>query len=167
MIVRAECERDRDAIRALDTAAFGTAAEANLVDALRERARPVISLVAEVAGDIVGHIMFSPVSLGGHPDVHVMGLAPMVVAPAYQREGIGSALVRAGMTRCRDLGFGAVVVLGHPAYCPRFGFQPSVRFGIRCEYEAPAEAFMLVQLVPGYMHGVTGTVQFHPAFKGV
>jgi putative acetyltransferase len=167
VIVRAEQQRDRDSIRAVNTSAFETTAEANLVDALREQAHPAVSLVAEDGGGIVGHIMFSPVSLGGHPELRVMGLAPMAVAPAHQRRGIGSALVRAGLERCRQLGFGAVVVLGHPSYYPRFGFQPSARFGIGCEYEAPEEAFMLVELRPGYMQGVTGTVQFHAAFKDV
>jgi putative acetyltransferase len=167
MIVRDEQPRDVDAIRALNTAAFETAAEANLVDALRGQARPVISLAAEEGGEIVGHIMFSPVSLGGHPEARIMGLAPMAVAPAQQGKGIGSALVRAGLERCRAIGFGAVVVLGHPTFYPRFGFQPSARFGVKCEYAAPEGAFMLVELVPGYMSGVTGTVKFHPAFKDV
>lgn len=89
----------------------------------------------------------------------------MAGTPALQRQGIGSALVRAGLGRCRDLGAGAVVVLGQPAYYPRFGFQPAVRFGIACEYDAPEEAFMLIELVPGYMRGTVGTVQLHPAFK--
>ena len=151
----------------MNTSAFETAAEANLVDALREQAHPVVSLVAEEGGEVIGHIMFSPVSLSGHPELRLMGLAPMAVAPAHQRKGIGSALVRAGLERCRQLGFGAVAVLGHPSYYPRFGFQPSARFGIGSEYEAPPEAFMLLKLQPGYLHGVTGTVQFHAAFKDV
>ena len=164
MRVREEEQRDRDSVHALNVAAFETSAEANLVDALRERAQPVLSLVAEEAARIVGHVLFTPVSLSGHADRRIMGLAPMAVAPERQRKGIGSALVRAGLERCRDLGFGAVVVLGHPSFYPRFGFQPAARFGITCEYDAPTEAFMLVELVPGYMRGAAGTVQFHPAF---
>lgn len=165
MIVRAEEQRDREPIRALNTAAFETAAEANLVDALREQARPVVSLVAEDAGKIVGHIMFSPVVVAGHAEVRVMGLAPMAVDPRRQRQGVGAALVRAGLERCRDLGFGAVVVLGHASYYPRFGFRPAAPFGVRSAYEAPEEAFMLIELVPGYIHGLAGTVRFHEAFN--
>lgn len=165
MRVREEEKRDRDAVHALHVAAFETSAEANLVDALREQARPVLSLVAEEAERIVGHIMFTPVSLSGHADRRIMGLAPMAVSPDRQRKGIGSALVRAGLEQCRDLGFGAVVVLGHPSFYPRFGFQPASRVGVACEYDAPADAFMLVELVPGYMRGAAGTVQFHPAFE--
>jgi len=167
VIVRIECEGDQDGIRAVNVAAFGTSAEAALVDALREQARPVVSLVAEEASGIVGHIMFSPVSLAGHPDRRIMGLAPMAIAPAHQRQGIGSALVRAGLERCRYFGFGAVIVLGHPSYYPRFGFQPAARFGISCEYSAPEDAFMLIELVPGHMRGAVGAVRFHPAFKAV
>ncbi len=164
MRVREEEKRDRDSVHALNVAAFETPAEADLVDALREQARPVLSLVAEEAAGIVGHIMFTPVSLTGHNDRRIMGLAPMAVAPERQRKGIGSALVRAGLEQCRDLGFGAVVVLGHPSFYPRFGFQPAARFGVACEYDAPTEAFMLVELVPGHMRGASGTAQFNPAF---
>jgi len=167
MIVRTEQPGDHDAVRALNVAAFGTPAEADLVDTLRAQARPAISLVAEQGGQVVGHIMLTPVSLAGDPQAKIIGLAPMAVAPARQRQGIGSALVDAGLQRCRDLGFGAVVVLGHPAYYPRFGFQPAVRFGIACEYEAPLDAFMLVELVPGCLAGLAGIVHYHPAFKGV
>ncbi len=167
MIVRVEQRQDCPSVRAVNTLAFESAAEANLVDALRERAHPVVSLVAEEASEVIGHIMFTPVSLGGCPELKVMGLAPMAVAPAHHRKGIGTALVRAGLEHCRQLGFGAVVVLGHSSYYPRFGFQPSARFGIGSEYEAPEEAFMLVELQPGYMQGATGTVKFHAAFRDV
>jgi putative acetyltransferase len=151
----------------VNLAAFETAAEANLVDALRQQARPLISLVAQDGVEIVGHIMFSPVSLASHAKLNLMGLAPMAVMPAHQRKGVGSALVRAGLERCRELGVGAVVVLGHPGYYPRFGFQPSVRFGIASEYDAPPEAFMVLELQPGYLSGVSGTVKFHAAFQDV
>ena len=167
MIVRAEQLKDYASVRGVNASAFETTAEASLVDALREQAHPVVSLVAEEGGTVIGHIMFSPVSLSGHPGLRIMGLAPMAVVPEHQRKGVGSALVRAGLEQCRQLGFGAVVVLGHPSYYPRFGFLPSVRFGIACEYEAPEEAFMLVELQPGFLDGVTGTVQFHAAFKNV
>jgi putative acetyltransferase len=126
--IRAETDADHAAIHAVNAAAFPTAAEADLVDALRQQARPLISLVAEQDGVIVGHILFSPVTLDSQPDLRIMGLAPMAVAPEHQRSGIGSALVRAGLEQCRQLGYQAVVVLGHPEYYPRFGFVPSVRF---------------------------------------
>jgi putative acetyltransferase len=128
MLIRAEEERDWAAVYALNAAAFETTAEADLVDTLRRELKPIISLVADDAGEIVGHIMFSPVALTGHPDLSIMGLAPMAVAAPRRRSGIGSLLVRAGLDRCMQIGVGAVVVLGHPAYYPRFGFVASVQF---------------------------------------
>jgi len=163
--VREENPADRAAVHAVNAAAFDTTAEADLVDALRAKARPLVSLVAEEGGAVIGHILFSPVSLDEDPAPGIMGLAPMAVVPGRQRTGVGSVLVRAGLERCRKLGFGAVVVLGHPAYYPRFGFQPAARFGIRCEYDAPEEAFMLLELQPGFLQGATGTIHIHEAFR--
>lgn len=167
MLIRDEEERDLAAVRRLNAAAFGTPAEAKLVDALRQQARPVVSLVAEENQAIVGHIMFSPVVLSSHPELKIMGLAPMAVSPQHQRQGIGSALVRAGLEQCRKLGSGAVVVLGHPGYYPRFGFVPAGRMGIGCEYEVPADVFMLVELEPDYLRNASGTIKYDPAFANV
>jgi len=165
MLIRAEEQQDRAGVRAVNVSAFETALEGNLVDALREHAAPLVSLVAEDDGAIVGHIMFSPVSLSGHPALLIMGLAPMAVSPDRQRRGIGSALVRAGLEQCKRLGFGAVVVLGHPAYYPRFGFLPSARFGIGCEYDVPEDVFMAVELRSGVLRGASGTIKYHAAFS--
>lgn len=167
MLIRAEKENDREAVFAVNVSAFETPSEATLVDVLREQAQPVVSLVAEDNGNVVGHIMFSPVFLSGNPDLNVMGLAPMAVAPERQRKGIGSALVRAGLEQCRQLGFVAVVVLGHPEYYPRFGFSPSSRFGIDSGYEVPEEVFMAMELEPEALSGKTGRVKYHPAFSNV
>ncbi len=167
MLIRAEKENDQEAVFAVNGSAFETPAEATLVDLLREQARPVVSLVAEDQGNVVGHIMFSPVVLSGNPDLKVMGLAPMAVAPEHQRKGIGSALVRAGLEQCRLLGFVAVVVLGHPEYYPRFGFSPSSRFGIDSDYEVPEEVFMAMELEPEALSGKTGRVKYHHAFSKV
>ena len=164
MLVRAEEQRDWAAVHAVNVSAFETSEEANLVDALREQARPLVSLIAQDDDAIVGHIMFSSVSLAGHPSLKIMGLAPMAVAPEHQRKGIGSALVRAGLDQCGQLGFGAVVVLGHPAYYPRFGFLSSARYGIGCEYDVPEEVFMVVELQIGFLRGASGKVKYHAAF---
>jgi putative acetyltransferase len=164
MPIRTEEDGDRIGVYALHAAAFETPAEAELVDALRERAHPVLSLVAEAEGKPVGRLLFSPVTLPERPDLRIMGLAPMAVAPGRRRRGIGSALVREGLERGRRLGFGAVVVPGHPAYYPRFGFQPASRFGLGCPYDVPDDVFMALELRPGYLHGVSGTIAYHPAF---
>jgi len=167
MLIRGEEQRDWAAVHTVNISAFETPAEANLVDALRDQVEPLVSLIAEDNGAIVGHIMFSPVSLSNHPALRIMGLAPMAVIPKHQRKGIGSALVRAGLEQCKQLGFGAVVVLGHPAYYPRFGFSPSARFGIGCEYDVPEEVFMVVELHSGFLEDVSGKVKYHRAFSDV
>ncbi len=167
METRTEEHKDWTSVHAVNTSAFGTPAEANLVDALRTQAKPIVSLVAEAKGTIVGHIMFSPVLLSGQPHLQIMGLAPLAVLPEHQGKGIGSALVKTGLQHCRKLGFGAVVVLGHPEYYPRFGFVPSQHFGIECLYEVPQEVFMVVELEPRFLRGVSGTIKYHAAFKEV
>jgi putative acetyltransferase len=164
MQIRLENPADVVAIHTINEAAFRTRAEADLVDAIRGQAVPIISLVADDDGSIAGHILFSPVSLTGHDELKIMGLAPMAVAPAQQRGGIGSALVREGLAHCRALGYDAVVVLGHPEFYPRFGFVPASRFGINSEYDVPDEAFMALELEGSVLEGKTGTIRYHPAF---
>jgi putative acetyltransferase len=147
--------------------AFESHVEVDIVDALRQQEPTIVSLVAERDEAVVGHIMFSPVTLSEHPGFRIMGLAPMAVTPPRQRGGIGSALVRAGLERCRELGFGAVAVLGHPEYYPRFGFVPAKSFGIVCEYDVPDEAFMILELRPGFLDGASGVIRYHEAFRNV
>ena len=165
--IRAEQPGDRDAIFTLNAAAFDTDAEARLVDVLRERMPVYLSLVAEQEGTLVGHILFTPVTLSGHPDRQILGLAPMAVAPDHQRQGIGAALIEAGLAACREAGAGAVTVLGHPDYYPRFGFHIASDRGISCEFDVPAEAFMVVELVPGFLDGMSGTIVYDAAFREV
>jgi putative acetyltransferase len=140
--------------------------EADLADALRVHVDPAISLVAEDEADgaIVGHILFSPVTPGDGSPIRIAGLAPMAVLPARQRGGIGSQLVSSGLAHCRERGFVAAVVLGHAAYYPRFGFRPASTFGLRCEYDVPDEVFMALELEPGALAGLSGTVRYHPVF---
>ena len=165
--VRPEQLEDVAAVRDVNLAAFDSTAEADLVDALRDQAHPVVSLVAETDGVLAGHIMFSPVTLPPHDRLVLMGLAPMAVRPSHQQRGIGSALVRAGVEACRGLGADAIVVLGHPTYYTRFGFAPASRVGIACEYDVPDDVFMIAELIPGALRGKTGTIRYHPAFAGV
>ena len=165
-MIRSEQVEDRQAVHAVNTEAFGREDEAELVDTLRRQAHPLISLVAEEDNAVVGHIMFTPVSLSDYHAL-LMGLAPMAVVPFRQRTGIGSALVRTGLGACKRLGAHAAFVLGHPQFYPRFGFSPAADFGIACEYNVPHEAFMVIELVPGALRAVSGTVSYHPAFRDV
>lgn len=165
--VRKETAQDRNAVFAVNVAAFPTEAEARLIDLLRESISNHVSLVAVDNGTLVGHIMFTPVRLDSFDELRVMGLGPMAVAPAAQRGGIGTALVNAGLQHCRDSGAGAVAVLGHPGFYPRFGFKPSSRWQIRSEYDVPEEVFMLVELLPDYLADCEGIIRYHPAFANV
>jgi len=163
-IIRPESPDDVRAIRDLNRRAFETGLEATLVDALREQADPIVSLVAVSDNVVVGHILFSPVTLSSQPALPIMGLAPMAVVPERQRQGIGADLVRAGIDHCRTAGCVAVVVLGHAAYYPRFGFSPASRFGLVSEYDVPDDVFMALELASGVLRGNAGTIRYHPAF---
>ena len=164
MRVRPETEADCAAIRAVNEAAFGSPAEAEIVEVLRAKGVELVSLVAERDASILGHILFSPVSLVGHDGLKLMGLGPMAVLPLEQRSGIGSALVREGLRLCRQLGARAVVVVGHPQYYPRFGFAPASRYGIRCEYDVPDDVFMIAELERGALRAVAGLIRYDDAF---
>lgn len=164
MLIRPEREDDHDAVYAVNAAAFQNAAEAKLVTALRARVHPLISLVAEAQSEIVGHILFSPVSLSTRPELLIFGLAPMAVAPGRQRTGIGSALVQAGLERCRELEGSAVVVLGHPDYYPKFGFTAAIDFGLSSEYEVPDDVFMALELQPDVLGREPGLIKYAEEF---
>jgi putative acetyltransferase len=167
MHIGSERPEDIPGIRHVNQSAFDTAAEADLVDALRQQAHPHVSLVAVDSEAVVGHILFTPVTLSSHPSVPIMGLAPMAVLPERQRQGIGSALVRAGLEACRRLPAVAVVVLGHAGYYPRFGFSPASTFGLTSEYDVPDEVFMALELKPEALRQRPGTIRYHPAFRAV
>jgi putative acetyltransferase len=164
--IRPEGKEDYSVIREINRKAFDTDAEANLIDALRKSNVPIISLVAEYNDMVVGHILFSEVTIDGHcPNIRMSGLAPMAVLPEYQRQGIGSQLVREGIKFCRDAGYSAVVVLGHPQFYPHFGFKPSAIFKITSEFDVPADVFMAKELQKGAMLNCSGTVRYHDAFE--
>ncbi|MCG8416005.1 MAG: N-acetyltransferase [Pseudomonadales bacterium] len=165
--IRPECPADKDAIYAINVAAFPEDDEARLVNTLRDQATEIISLVAEQEGRIVGHLLLSPASLDAAPQLKLMGLAPMAVLPEFQSQGVGSKLVEAGLKCCADAGVSAVIVLGHPEYYPRFGFVPSITYGIKGEYDVPAEVFMIKELIPQSLHNLSGTVSYHPAFASL
>lgn len=168
LILRKEEAGDHAAITALNEAAFGQPGEAALVDALRAHGALTLSLVAIADDELVGHIAFSPVTITGDAGVRqAIGLAPMAVAPPWQRRGVGGRLVREGLARLHAAGASAVVVLGHPGYYPRFGFAPASRFGLRWEHPAPDAAFMALELSSGALTGAAGVVQYRPEFEAV
>ena len=164
MKIRPEISSDKHQVYAINLAAFPTPAEAELVGRLQRNAAPLVSLVAEQQGSLLGHILFSPVILDTAPSLRLMGLAPMAVIPGMQRQGIGSALVEAGLKHCEKLGIGAVAVLGHPGFYPKFGFVSSSYYSIKSEYDVAAEVFMLRQLLAGTLKNTSGTIRYHVEF---
>ncbi len=166
--VRLESAGDTDDIRRVHELAFQQNFEADLVDALRSADASTLSLVATYENEVVGHILFSPVTLETERGIlAAVGLAPMAVVPARQNRGIGSLLVREGLARLAAAGHRSVVVLGHPDYYPRFGFRKASSFGIRWEHEAPDEAFMALELVPGALVGCSGIVRYRAEFSSI
>jgi putative acetyltransferase len=166
-----ELERlnDRAMVYDIHRAAFPTSAEADLVDRLRANGRAVISLVARDADRLVGHVLFSPVSVhefAGGAATHGLGCAPVAVLPAFQRRGVGTALMEAGLERCRLSGIPFVVVLGDPAYYARFGFEPASRYRLESEYNA-GDAFQTLLLKPDAFPAQCGLVRYAEEFAGL
>jgi putative acetyltransferase len=166
--IRPERPEDAAAVRHVNERAFQGRAEADLVDSLRRSCPDSLSLVAE-DDIVVGHILFTPVVVeGADRRVVGMGLAPMAVLPDRQRRGIGSQLVRRGLDMLRERGCPFVVVVGHPEYYPRFGFEPASNHGLGTQWEGiPDAAFMVVMLDPTAMAGLSGVARYREEFNEV
>jgi len=166
--IRNERKEDEQGIRQVIVAAGGGNPKdeaADLVELLRERKKALISLVVVRDKTVVAHIMFSQVTIDVAPkDLLAVALAPLMVLPECQRQGIGSMLVRSGLDECRKADYDMAVVLGHPEYYPRFGFARASNYSLGNEYGAE-EAFMALELKEGIFETVRGTVQFSPEFK--
>lgn len=164
--IRPESVHDIPQIHDLNVAAFGQPEEAAIVDKLRERCPDILSLVAEDDGSIVGHILFSPVTLeSGGMTFGGMGLAPMAVVPGRQREGLGSMLVREGLKLLRERQCPFVIVLGHPDYYPRFGFERASKYGLTCQWPGvPDEAFMVLELAQHTLCDKRGVARYRDEF---
>lgn len=162
--IRPETDGDRESIWKLIQLAFGGDEEANLVDALRDGEFVVVSLVAELDREVVGHILFSPLTiLTENGAVDAVSLAPMAVLPKCQQQGIGSKLVNAGVKACREQGHKIAVVLGHPDFYPRFGFSADLAPPLESPFGG-GEAWMAMELVHGALAGVEGRVEYSPPF---
>ncbi|QQP98036.1 GNAT family N-acetyltransferase [Lysobacter enzymogenes] len=163
MRIEEETREQRAQTHALNCAAFGRADEADLVDRLRADGAVRLSLVAVEAGEVVGHILFTelPTQVDGR-EVDAVALAPMAVDPRRQNDGVGSALVREGLARLAQDRFEAVIVLGHPAYYPRFGFSAALAAKLASPFAG--EAFMALELVAGALRGEAGRVRYPAAF---
>lgn len=150
LVIREEAPADREKVYLLIKRAFSSAehsdgSEQDLVNRLRESESfiPSLSLVAEKDGALAGYILFTKLKAGGET---ALALAPLAVEPLFQRQGIGSALIREGHKRAAQMGYGFSVVLGSEKYYPKFGYVPASRFGIKAPFDAPDENFMAADL---------------------
>ncbi len=167
IVIRAETADDIAAVREVNNRTFGRAAEGFVVDLLREACPDAVSLVADEGGKILGHIFFSPVLVTreGKVVLEGMGLAPLVVVPERQRQGIGSMLVRAGIDAMRERSCPFVIVLGHREYYPRFGFTLASGRGLVSQWDGvPDEAFMVLVLDERAMADVSGAASYRSEF---
>ncbi|MFH0917060.1 MAG: N-acetyltransferase [bacterium] len=176
--VRLEEPGDVEAIRRINELAFGGVTEADVVDVLRGAGAVALSMVAVADGDaiggaaadgeVVGHALFSPVTIdSGRVRTSALGLGPMAVRPDLQRRGVGTVLIDCCLEHLRAAGYEAVVVVGHPAYYPRFGFLPASKWALRWEADVSDEAFMALELRAGALSGVSGAVRYRPEFAEV
>ena len=169
MLVRPDRPSDARDVCSVHEAAFGRPDEAKLAARLRREASPLVSLVAETAGRVIGHVLFSPVAVeaagGAAPAAGALG--PVGVLPDAQGLGTGAALIRAGIEACRALDWRLLFVLGNPAYYARFGFVLAAPRGLHYASHAFDAAFQLQELTPGALAGVTGWVRYHAAFADV
>ncbi len=164
--IREEQDADIEAIRRVNDLAFGREVEGGIVDAVRRDGAVTLSLVAVEGQEIVGHVLFSPVVIDSESaSFEGVALGPIAVHPARQRQGIGTALVRGGLARLAEMGHAIVVVLGHPEYYPRFGFEPARQFGLSSQWDVPDEVFMAQALRMGAFQRVAGVVRYHGAFS--
>lgn len=168
MKIRFEQPSDDRAISEVIRQAFGQDNEVRLVQEIRKSDRyiPDLSLVAEVDGVIVGHILFSYIDLVNDVTYKVLSLAPVAVHPLFQKQGIGSALVQEGLMKANAMGETMAIVLGDPLFYGRFGFEPSIRYGIESPFPVP-EDFFMVKLLNSEQNTLRGKVVYPPAFSGV
>ena len=164
MIIREERAEDIAGVREVEMLAFGRPDEADLVDALRAHGKATLSLVAEEGGQIVGHVLFSAGRIAETP---VQGMGPVAVHPERQGQGIGSALIRAGLEALRQAGNRLVMVEGDPRFYQRFSFRDATPLGITCEFNPPPGCFMVQALVEGALDGVRGTAYYAEEFQAV
>lgn len=151
--LRSEEPKDYQQVREILCSAFPTDAESKLVDVLRGNGKAIVSLVAVKDDEVLGHILFSPVSTSPPSEAKGIGLAPVAVKPAFQSQGIGSQLIREGLHRCMELKYAYVVVLGAPDYYERFGFDKASRYGLQNEYGVDDE-FMVIKFSDGEVCGL-------------
>jgi predicted N-acetyltransferase YhbS len=166
MKIRQEQKSDHKKVYEINKQAFDQENESKLIEKIRvgEGFVPELSLVAELDGEIVGHILLSKIKIVGEAEYESLALGPMAVVPKLQRQGIGGKLVNTGLEIAKKLGFESVIVVGHKDYYPKFGFEKASKWGIKCPFEVPDEAFMAIELVENSLKNKAGTVVYPKEF---
>lgn len=163
ILIRTETEQDVSIITGIHDLAFEGESEGILVEKLRRKTEfvPELSIVAEVDGKVVGHILYYPIAIDSKEETYQsLALGPMGVLPDYQNAGVGIRLVKEGLGKAESLGYKSVIVLGHAGYYPRFGFRPASTWRIKPPFDAPDEAFMAIELVEGEPMNKQGVVKY-------
>ena len=167
--IRSEVEADYSAIRRVNELAFGRPAEADLIENLRQlpEFEPLLSLVAEMDGKILGHGMFSPIFIQGKDgeEYPCLSLGPIAVVPEFQKQGIGGMLIQAGHRTALELDYNAVLLLGHPSYYPRFGYRLAENWNITNPWQISGEPWMAIELIEGALNGKAGLAVYPEAFN--
>lgn len=165
MLIRTEAPADILPIQQLIKQAFPTHAEAELVSRLMENGQRTLSLVAcSDEGEVVGYILFSPVTLD-QQDFNWQGLAPLAVKEEYRGQGIASELIKEGLSSLAELGYPACVVLGEPEFYGRFGFESAAKYGMDTQWELPEGAFQIQELMEGELDGKSGKIFYSQEFS--
>jgi len=173
LVIRKEKPEDYSTVielteKAFETMEFSDGKEGQLVEKLRKAATfiPELSLIAEHNGQIIGHILFTPLKIENENyknDSLVLG--PVSVLPEFQKQGIGGQLIVAGHQKALELGFHSAILIGHPEYYPRFGYQKASGFGLKVAMELPSDdVFMAVELSEAALKDISGMVIFPPEF---
>ncbi len=170
LTIRPETPADYPAVREINLAAFDTAVEADLADSMRDTPEYIseLSLVAELDGVLVGHALFSEVTIEQETGkLTALSLGPIAVLPEHQRHGIGSALIEHGHQRGRELGYPFVVLIGHPWYYPRFGYVEARPHGLVTIWEVSDPVFMVCELKAGALGNAAGTIRYPEPFRNL
>ncbi len=149
--------------------AFQQENESKLIEKIRkgENFVPELSLVAKIDDEIVGHILFSRIKIVGDSILESLALAPMAVIPEFQKQGIGTKLIKKGIGQAKELGFNSIIILGDKEYYPKFGFIRASNWSIKCPFEVPDEAFMAIELTERTFEDKAGTVKYPDEFMEV
>lgn len=172
IVIREEQPQDYSAVENLTEKAFADLEisehqEHLLVARLRNSDSfiPELSLVAEIGGNIVGHILYSRAKfIAGEKEHITLALAPLSVHPDYQKNGIGSQLVLNSFKRAKKLGYASIVIIGHPDYYPRLGCKLAADYNLLTPFDVPRECFMIYELQDGALSKLCGTLQYAPEF---